>query len=123
MNTVKKMFTALAVCAMALLGVAATATTPAFAATAGSDGQQIAFCPGTSTVYGGAQAVGVNQDGNLTESPYLKLPSHGLCAELPNWWWVGIVHVHWTATTRPYHTITDCYVPLAGTGWVRCWGP
>jgi hypothetical protein len=122
MNTVKKAFAALAVCAMALLGVATIATTPAFAATAGFNGQQIELCPGPLMAHGHAKILGINQDGVYSVSPEVPLPQRGICATLQNWWWVGHVDIAWRSTTG-LNNVTPCYVPKYLQGdLVSCYG-
>jgi hypothetical protein len=101
-----------------LLGLTATTTTPALA---GSNGQQINFCTGSTNANGRAQAIGFNQRGEYVTSPTVDLGGNGSCRCLSNWWWGGTVTIKWYSWNGYQTHDTSCYVPWNKSGdWVDC---
>jgi hypothetical protein len=110
MRTSKKVITAVAFSALALGGVAATAT-PAFA---GTNGQMIQLCPAAKFVPGWAVIQGHNQNGKSVDNDIRFQAKFGKdqCDLMENWWWVGTVQIAWNMGRAPHQLkVTKCIVP------------
>jgi hypothetical protein len=87
---------------------------PVAGASAGSNGQQLAFCwPWSRTDFTRVLVTGMNQDGKYSEfitDPWAEAVGAPICS-WSDWWWKGEVNIYVAVWGGPWRFDHSCWVP------------